>query len=88
MPALICSHLPRSTATNKGHMHRHHSNTASTCNKHADVILARAKVYCKFPTYEACAAQDMFCFAALADKQLVPCTRISPALSLLGHSKT
>jgi hypothetical protein len=48
-------------------MRRHRSNTASTCNKHADVILACAKVNHMFPTYEAYAAQDMFCFAALAD---------------------
>ncbi len=48
-------------------MHCHRSNTASTRNKHADVILAHAKVNCMFPTHEACAAQDMFCFAALAD---------------------
>jgi hypothetical protein len=30
MPALICSHLSRSTATDKGHMHPHRANTAST----------------------------------------------------------
>jgi hypothetical protein len=48
-------------------MRRHHSNTASTCNKHADVILAHAKVDCVFPAHKACVAQDMFCFAALAD---------------------
>jgi hypothetical protein len=66
-PALICSHLPQLTATNKDHMRRHRSNTASTCNKHADVILAHAEVDCMFPAHEACAAQDMFCFAALAD---------------------
>ncbi len=66
-PALICSHLPQSTATNKGHMCCHCSNTASTCNKHADVILARAKVDCIFPAHKACGAQDIFCFAALAD---------------------
>jgi hypothetical protein len=65
MPALICSHLSQSTATDKGHMHHHRSNTASTYNKHADVILARAKVNPMFPTHKACAAQDMFCFAAL-----------------------
>jgi hypothetical protein len=29
-PALIKNHLPRSTATDKGHMRRHRSNTAST----------------------------------------------------------
>jgi hypothetical protein len=67
MPELILSHLPQSTATDNGHMCPHCSNTASTCNKHADVILARAKVDGMFPAHEACAAQDMFCFAALAD---------------------
>jgi hypothetical protein len=66
-PALICSHLPQLTATNKGHMRCHRSNTASTRNKHADVILAHAEVDCMFPTHEACAAQDMFFFAALVD---------------------
>jgi hypothetical protein len=65
--SLICSHLPKSTATDKGHMQRQRSNTASTRNKHADIILARAKVDYMFPTHEACAVQDMFCFAALAD---------------------
>jgi hypothetical protein len=48
-------------------MRHHRSNTASTCNKHADVILAQAKVDCMFPAHKACAAQDMICFAALAD---------------------
>jgi hypothetical protein len=67
MPALICSHLPQSTATNKGHMHPHCSNTASTQDTHADTVLACTKVDCMFPVHEACAVQDMFCFAALAD---------------------
>jgi hypothetical protein len=67
MPALICSHLPRSTATNKGHMRCHCSNTASTRNKHADVILARAEVNPMFPAHKACVAQDMFCYATLTD---------------------
>jgi hypothetical protein len=48
-------------------MRCHRTNTASTRNKHNDVILAQAKVDCMFPTHEACAAQDMFCFATLAD---------------------
>ncbi len=39
-PALIHSHLPQSSATDKGHMRRHCINTASTRNKHADVMLA------------------------------------------------
>jgi hypothetical protein len=47
-------------------MQCHHSNTASTRNKHADVILAHVEVDRMFPAHKACAAQDMFCFAALA----------------------
>jgi hypothetical protein len=64
---LICSHLPKSTATNKGHMRRQCCNTASTCNKHTDIILARAEVDCMFSAHKACAVQDMLCFAALAN---------------------
>jgi hypothetical protein len=48
-------------------MRRHCSNTASTDNKHADVIFACAKVNHMLPTHKACATQDMFCFAILAD---------------------
>jgi hypothetical protein len=33
----------------------------------ANIILARAKVDCLFPSQEICAVQDVFCFAALAD---------------------
>jgi hypothetical protein len=65
--ALIHSHLPQSTATNKGHMRCHRANTASTRNTHTDIVLARAKVDRMFPVHEACAVQDMFCFAALTD---------------------
>jgi hypothetical protein len=64
---LIRSNLPQSTATDKGHMRRHCSSTASTCNKHAGVILAHAKFDCTIPAHKACASQDMFCLAALAD---------------------
>jgi hypothetical protein len=48
-------------------MHCHRANTASTRSKHDDVILAQAKVDRMIPAHEACAAQDIFCFAALAD---------------------
>jgi hypothetical protein len=67
MPALIRSHLPRLSATDKGHMRCHPSNTASTQNTHTDTVLARAKVHSMFPVHKACAVQDMFYFAALAD---------------------
>jgi hypothetical protein len=69
-PALIWSHLPHSMATNKGHMHCHCSHTALTCNNHADFVLAQAKVERMFPPHEACAVQDMFCFATLANAML------------------
>jgi hypothetical protein len=35
--------------------------------RHADVILARAEVNRMFSAHKACAAQDMFCLATLAD---------------------
>jgi hypothetical protein len=66
-PHLIKSHLPCSTATNKGHMRRHRSNTASTQNVQDTIVATCAKVDCMFPQQEICAVQDVFCFAALAD---------------------
>jgi hypothetical protein len=52
--ALICSHLPLSTATNKGHKRRHRSHTASTHNNHVNIVLAWAKVDQMCPPHEAC----------------------------------
>jgi hypothetical protein len=69
-PALIHSHLPHSMATNKGHMHCHRSCTASTCSKHASILLTWAKVDQMCPPREAWAVQDMCCFAALANAML------------------
>jgi hypothetical protein len=57
-PALIQSHLPRSMATNKGHMHHHRLHTATTCNNHADIVLALAKVDQMFQPHKACVVQD------------------------------
>jgi hypothetical protein len=68
--ALICSHLPCSMATNKGHMRCHHLSTASTCNNHANIVLALAKFDRMYPPHKACAVQDMFCFATLTDAKL------------------
>jgi hypothetical protein len=64
---LIKNHLPRSTATDKGHMQQHQANTASMCNMQSDIIAACAKVDCIFPPQEICAMQDKFCFSVLAD---------------------
>ena len=41
-PTLIHSFLPHSTATDKGHMRRHCSCNASTCNNHANLVLTWA----------------------------------------------
>jgi hypothetical protein len=68
--ASICSHLPCSTATNKGHMRHHRLRTASTCNNYTNIILAQAEVIQICPPHEACVVQDMFCFAALANAML------------------
>jgi len=65
MLTLIKNHLPRSTATNKGHMRRHRSSTASTQNHQNDIIAARSEVDHMFPQQEICAMQDVFCFASL-----------------------
>jgi hypothetical protein len=66
-PTLIKNHLPRSTATDRGHMRRHRSNTASTRNNHSDIVAARAEVDHMFPQHEICTMKDVFCFAALAN---------------------
>ena len=66
-PALIHTHLPRAITTDKGHMHCHRANTASTRNFQADILAACDKVDHMAFQQEACAMHDMFCFAALAD---------------------
>ena len=57
-PALIRNHLPQSTATDKGHMRRHRSNTASTRNNQKDVVAARTEVDHMFPQHELCTMQE------------------------------
>jgi hypothetical protein len=59
-PMLIKNHLPRSTATNKGHMRWHRANTAFTCNMQSNIIAACSEVDCMFPPKEICAMQDVF----------------------------
>jgi hypothetical protein len=66
-PTLIKNHLPLSTATNKGHMRQHRSNTASTQNNQNNIEAKHAKIDHMFPQQEICAMQDVFCFAALAN---------------------
>jgi hypothetical protein len=51
-------------------MRQHRLRTASTCNNHANIVFAQAKVDWMCPPGKACAVQDMFCFAALADAML------------------
>jgi len=67
MPALIKNHVPRSTATDKGHMRRHRSNTASTRNTQDNIVAARAEVNHMFPQHKICSTQEVFSFAALAN---------------------
>jgi hypothetical protein len=64
---LIQHHLPRSTATDKGHMRRHQQGIQSTCSKQPAILQARNKVNHLMPTEEICTAHNTFCFAALAD---------------------
>ncbi len=66
-PTLINNNLPCSTATNKGHMRRHQSNTASTRNVHNKTVAAWAEADQMMPQQEACSMQDVFCIAALAN---------------------
>jgi hypothetical protein len=66
-PQLFKSHLPCSTATNKGHMLRHRSNTASTQNVHDAIVAARTKVDHMFSQQELCGVKDFYSFAVLAD---------------------
>jgi hypothetical protein len=66
-PAFINNNLLCSTANDKGHMHRHQSNTASTQNIHNETVTARAEVDQMMPQQEACSMQDVFCFAVLAN---------------------
>jgi hypothetical protein len=64
---LINTHLPYSTATNKGHMRRHCQGIHSTRTMQPAIIQARRNVDSLQPDKEICAAYDMFCFAALAN---------------------
>jgi hypothetical protein len=64
---LIKNHLPRSTTTDKQHMHQHWANTTSTCNMQSNTFAARAEVDSMFLHQEICAMQDVFCLAVLVD---------------------
>ena len=67
MSRLVGTHLPRSTATDKGHMQRHQQGTRSTRSLQPAILEARRQVNKLLPTKEICAAHDIFCFVALAD---------------------
>jgi hypothetical protein len=86
-PHLIKSHLPCSTATDKGHMRQHKSTTASTQNVQNAIVAACAEVDCMFPQQEICAVQDVFVFPHLPMPSLGQCTPTSLAPSLSAHSK-
>ncbi len=64
---LINKHLPPSTATDKGHMHRTRQGVQSTRNNITAIRDARTEVDNMSPNEEICNTQHMFCYAALAD---------------------
>ena len=65
----VLRHLPPSTATAKGHMHRTRANVRSTRTQTNDSQDARLDANDMNPAQEVCSIQesDIFCFAALAD---------------------
>jgi hypothetical protein len=64
---LINTHLPYSTATDKGHMRCYHQGIQFTQTMQLAIIQAWRNVNSLQPDKEICAAHDMFCFAALAN---------------------
>ena len=67
-PALL-KHLPPSTATAKGHMHKNRKGIRSTKNKTQEIRDARLDLEDMNPSQQVCAAheQNVVCYAALAD---------------------
>jgi hypothetical protein len=63
---LINTHLPYSTATNKGHIRFHHQGIQSTDTMQPAIIQARCNINSLQPAKEILAAHDMFSFAALS----------------------
>jgi hypothetical protein len=66
-PALISTHLPQSTTTNKGHMRRDRANMASTHNAYTNIMAAYADVNSMSPTQNVCSLLEMFFFTTLAN---------------------
>jgi hypothetical protein len=64
---LINTHLPYSTAFNKGHMRCIGQSIQSTHTMQPAIIQAWHDVDSLQPAKEICAAHDMFCFSALAN---------------------
>ena len=66
---LINHHLPKSTATHKGHMVRQHQGHQSTQNQQKAILNARAQVGDMHPPEQVCNVEDkeIFCYAVLAD---------------------
>ena len=65
----LLKHLPPSTATHKGHMHRTRQGIQSSQKNPNDTKAARAELEDLNPPQEMCATEEakLFCFAALAD---------------------
>jgi hypothetical protein len=64
---LINTHLPYSTATDKGHMRHHQQGIQSIQTMQPAIVQARCDVDSLQPSREICAAHDRFCFVALAN---------------------
>jgi hypothetical protein len=64
---LINTHLPYSTATDKGYIRRHRQGIQSTRIMQPAIVQTRRNVDSLQSDEDICAAHDMFCFAALSN---------------------
>jgi hypothetical protein len=64
---LINTHLPYSTATDKGHVRCHRQGIQSAQTMQPAIVQARHDVDSLQPDKEICTAHDMFCFYTLAN---------------------
>ena len=71
LTTMLLKHLPPSTATSKGHMHRTRQGIQSTRKDCDATRAAREQLEDMHPPQQMCAAHetDLFCYAALADSK-------------------
>jgi hypothetical protein len=87
-PTLICTHLPCSTATDKGHMRHHRANTAphKICRK--QLPLPKRKWTACSPYMRHVPCKICFALQHWPMPTQVPCTAISPGPSQSNPSGT